>query len=958
MKKHFYLKSLLSLMIMISVSAVYAQKPIAIEKLVLDNGLSVFLHEDHTKAEVFGVVITKAGGKNDPENATGMAHYQEHMLFKGTQTLGTKDWAKEKVHIDKTFELYDQLGATKDEEKRAEIQKQINEESLKAAEYAIPNELSNVINSMGGTNLNAGTGPDNTLYYNAFPPNQIERWLDLYSHRFINPVFRSFQAELEVVYEEKNMYQDMFIFPLIEKFNFNFFKNHPYGQQTLIGTVEDLKNPSLTQMYDFFKTYYVANNMALVISGDFNTREIIPIIKEKFGRWESGQIPEKKIYEEAPFEGREFIEAKMSPIKLAMLGFRTVPNGHPDETALEVCNQILSNGNSTGMLDKLSLDNKILAAQVLPMKYNDHASTIFLVIPKLFGQKLEDAEEMVMAEIEKLKKGEFEEWMIEAVKNQLYKSYVFSMESNQSKALQISNAFGIGVDIDEYLRYPEKVKSITKEEILRVANKYYGDNYLAFHSKMGFPKKDKIEKPGYEALKANTNAKSEYVKAFEEIPVRNQEVTFTDFNKDIKESTIPGGKFYSTKNPVNDIFTYKIKFGVGEFEMPMLKYAAGMIDLAGTEDKTVSEVKNEFSKLGCNYSVYSNNSYLVVSMNGIEKNFEPALKLLNELITKPKLDQSKIDILVDGEKTERKMERTEADNVAEALFNFVKYGMKSPAIDRLSMKEIKALQADSLVKVFKAATQYEKEIHYVGTNPKAKELSLANIQINENAKPSNSPIEMKVNKYDENVIYFVHKKKALQSKIYFFANGKEYKNEDQAEIDAFNSYFGGGFSGLVLQEVREYRSLAYSAGAGYSSPRKEGNNTSFTGYIGTQADKTSEGLEVFHGLVRNMLQKPERMQMISDYLIQSAISKQPGFRNRSEVIQSWKLRGYDQDPTKILLEQYKTLDFNNIVQFWESNIKDVPMVIAIVGNKKSIDMEELEKYGKIVYIKEKSLFSK
>ena len=939
-------------------SQLFAQESIKVEKLVLDNGLTVFLHEDHSKSEIFGVVITKAGGKNDPVDATGMAHYQEHMLFKGTQQLGTTDWEKEKVHIDKTFELYDELGKTKDEEKRKEIQIQINEESLKAAKYAIPNELSNVINSMGGTSLNAGTGPDNTIFYNAFPPNQMERWLDLYSHRFIDPVFRSFQAELEVVYEEKNMYQDMFIFPLIEKFNYNFFKNHPYGQQTLIGTAEDLKNPSLTKMYEFFKTYYVANNMALVLSGDFSTKQVIPIIKEKFGQWKKGELPEKKIYEEKPFNGREFIEAKMSPIKLGMLGFRTVPNGHKDEIALEVCNSILSNSNSTGLLDKLSLDNKLLAAQVLPMKYNDHASTIFLVIPKVIGQKLDDAEKLVLDEVQKVKNGEFEEWMIDAVKNQLYKEYTLSLESNQSKALLIANSFGMGVDIEDYLNYTEKLNKIDKTEILRVANKYYGDNFLAFHSKMGFPKKDKIEKPGYEALKVNTNAKSEYVKHFESIPVSKQEVRFVDFEKDIVSSDIPGAKFYYTENPYNDIFSYRIKFGVGDHELPMLKYAAGMMEMAGTEDMTVSELKNEFSKLGCSYGIYSDDSYVVVEMDGIEKNFEAGLTLLNKLITSPKLEQDKIDILVEGVKTERKMERTEADNVAEALFAYLQYGNKAPTIDRLSKKEIKKLQATDLVAVFKEACTYTAEVHYVGTNKQAKELTQKSISFAANPKPSNSPVELKKKQYNGNTVYFVHKKKAVQSKIYFFGNGKKYTNTDQPEMDAFNTYFGGGFSGLVLQEVREYRSLAYTAGAGYRSPRLAGNNTNFVGYIGTQADKTLEGLEVFHGLVRDMPKKPERMDMISDFLSQSAISRQPHFRNRSETILRWKQKGYQHDPTKDLLAAYKTLDFSNIEQFWEKNIKDMPMVIAIVGNKKRIDMKEIEKYGKVEFIKEKSLFTK
>ena len=341
--------------------------------------------------------------------------------------------------------------------------------------------------------------------------------MEIYSHRFINPVFRSFQAELEVVYEEKNMYSDNFIMPLFEEFNKNFFKQHPYGQQTLIGTVDDLKNPSLTKMYDFFNTYYVANNMVLVLSGDFNIEKTKPLIEEKFGKWKSGDIPEQKKYIEEPFNGRELVVRKMSPVKLGLLGFRTPQNGHEDEIAMEVYNGILSNENSTGLLDKLILDNKMMAVEIFQATYNDYGSTIILIVPKIIGQKLETAETLVLAQLDSLRNGNFDDWMVDAIKTELYKGFQLSFESNEYKAEIFASAFGQNRDINEVLKYPEKIKKITKEDIIRVANKYYGDNYLAFFSKMGFPKKEKIEKPEFEPLVANTNAKSAFTKRFGKI---------------------------------------------------------------------------------------------------------------------------------------------------------------------------------------------------------------------------------------------------------------------------------------------------------------------------------------------------------------------------------------------------------------------------------------------------------
>ncbi|HZJ73197.1 MAG TPA: pitrilysin family protein, partial [Perlabentimonas sp.] len=432
----------------------------------LDNGLTVILNEDHSKPEVFGVVMVKAGGKNDPADATGMAHYMEHMLFKGTQKLGTTNWEKEKPHIDKIFALYDELGKTTDEIKRKDIQTQINEESLKAAEYAIPNELSNLINEMGGSNMNAGTGPDYTVFYNKFPSSQVEKWIDLYAHRFAEPVFRSFQAELEVVYEEKNLYSDQFQTKLLEEFQRHFFKNHPYGQQTLIGTVDDLKNPSLTKMYDFFKTYYVPNNMAVVLSGDFDSNEVMPLIEKNFGKWVQNDIPEARVWNEEPFDGREFHEAKLTPVKMVLLGFRAPSATQEESLVADITLKMLNNSYSTGLLDKLTIDGEILAAQSLSMPYYDHGATIILIIPKIIGQKFDDAESIVMAEIEKLKKGEFDDWMLDAMKKDIYRSHNTSMESNESRALLFADAFTKGQSIEEALSYADKIMKISKDDVV------------------------------------------------------------------------------------------------------------------------------------------------------------------------------------------------------------------------------------------------------------------------------------------------------------------------------------------------------------------------------------------------------------------------------------------------------------------------------------------------------------
>lgn len=934
-------------------------RPIDVEVYQLENGLTVILNEDHNLPQVFGSVIVRAGAKDDPKGATGMAHYQEHMLFKGTETSGTTNWEAEKPHIENIFKLYDDLSQTTDPVERTVIQGKINEESLKANEYAIPNELSNLIKSTGGTSLNAATGADITYFYNAFPPSQVEKWIDLYSHRFEKPVFRSFQAELEVVYEEKNMYSDIFILPLLENFNKHFYKNHPYGQQTTIGTIEDLKNPSLSKMYQFFKTWYVPNNMALIIVGDFDKKLVKPMIAEKFGKWEKKELPERPEYKEEPFNGREFVEVKLSPVKLALLGFRSAPASHPDEIAFKICNAILSNQSQTGLLDKLIQDNKLMSAQVINMQNNDYSASIIFALPKIIGQKLSSAEKLVLAELEKLKTGDFDSSFVENTKMELYREYQLNMEKNQNKSMLFAQAYGRNQTMYELLQYPELLMKVTKNDVMKVAAKYYGDNYLAFYSKMGFPKKKKIDKPGYKPMIANTTASSEYAKKLQNIPETKENLKFFNFEKDVDHIAVSEGmNIYCVKNPVNNVFNLKVKFKIGNKNNPDLKYAADLMNYASPEGMSLDSFKAKIASVGCTYDISGDESYTVIEMTGIESGLKDALALISQLVDKPLLEQSKIEVLYEGEKANRKFELSEPDEVAKALYSFVRYGDKSEFINRLSLSEIKSLQAARMTDAFKFIVNYGAEIHYSGNTDPARLAELFAKAFKTGIQKVETPFVPEINQYTENTVFFVDKKKASQSKVYYLVNGVPFDPKFQADMDAFNLYFGGDFSGLVLQEIREYRSLAYSAGAKFKTPQLKGKEAYFAGYVGTQADKTIEAMGVFDTLIRQMPLKKDRLKMIRQYLMLSSVGDKPDFRNLSEQMVNWKNQGYETDPVQYKREAYENMSFDNILGFYKNYLAGKPVAICIVGDKSRIDTNKLSKFGKLVFVKESSLFSK
>ena len=242
--------------------------------------MQVWLNEDHTRPQVFGAVAVKAGSKDCPN--TGIAHYFEHILFKGTDKIGTADYQSEKPWLDSITAKYDELACTKDIVRRSLIQKDINRLSLQAGEYAIPNEFQTLIQRFGGTQLNAYTSTDETVYHNFFVPQYINQWCELNSERFLSPVFRLFQNELEAVYEEKNRSSDDVFHSAIDDIQRRVFAGTPYAYP-ILGSTESIKNPQLSEMSAFYQRYYVAGNMGLVLCGDIDADTIMPLLERTFG---------------------------------------------------------------------------------------------------------------------------------------------------------------------------------------------------------------------------------------------------------------------------------------------------------------------------------------------------------------------------------------------------------------------------------------------------------------------------------------------------------------------------------------------------------------------------------------------------------------------------------------------------------------------------------------------------
>jgi predicted Zn-dependent peptidase len=931
----------------------------------LPNGLNVFIWEDATVPDVFGMVAVNVGAKEDPDEYTGLAHYLEHMMFKGTEKIGSLDWEKEKNIYEQIIAKYDENAGTADPVQKEVLSKEINKLTIESAKYSLPNEFFNLTQGMAGENPNAATSYDYTVYHSSFPPGEIYKWLELNSERFINPIFRNFQPELETVYEEYNLNQDKQNYREYEHIMNIIFAGHPYSR-SVIGLPEHLKNPQLSRLNEFYRNWYVPENMALILVGNVKTSEILPIIKEKFGRLENRPVPERKSYPENPVKGRKEVSAKLSEYPQVILAFPGIPADSEDDIALSICISILSNSSRTGLIDKLSLDGDLTGGYADAMSLKERGSILVIAIPyydinQRRFESLKSTEKTLLGEIKKLQEGNFEEWLVQSIKNEMIRNFDIQMESHYNKAFKLAESFNYGKKLEDLLNYKDIVASVSIEKIKETAKKYFAHNYHAILLNEGKPAKEKeLEKPPYEPIQPVRGVESEYSKTFRLLPVKYVGDSYANMD-DVKVKQINDrSKLFYTHNPENDIFTLTLKFGIGTEKMPKLDMAASLMNNAGImEQMNAQEVKQEFSNLGasCDYSV--DGSYLYVKMNGFETNLKASCNLLTRQVLLPQLDEKQMNNLKGVHFQQRTIEKKSNSALADALKEYLLYKDKSEYIDRLTVEEIGELTVSNLTGEFQRATDYEAEIHYVGALPieQVYDILSKNLPLKQGEKASSSPeIKEKVN-YTENTVLFLPNSEAKQSTVYFYIAGDNYKKEKDPGIDAFNEYFSGGFSGLVIQEIREYRSMAYTSGGYYIRPQIENKRAFFFGSIGTQADKTSDAIEIYMNLLAGMPQYPDRISNIKNYLKGMATVEKPHVRNVSQTYQNWKLRGYIKSPAETNKDAITGLTFDDIVKFYSDNIKGRPIAIAIVGNPKAIDTKALEKYGKVIKLSASKVFS-
>ena len=932
-----------------------------VRELKLSNGMTVWLNEDHSQPKVFGAVVVKAGAKDCPN--TGIAHYFEHIMFKGTDRMGTTDYAAEKPWLDSISAQYDLLSQTKDEAERNRIQLHINELSLKAADYAIPNEFNRLISKYGGSGLNAGTSYDLTFYHNSFLPQFIEHWCWLNSERLITPVFRGFQGELENVYEEKNRAADG-MGDLQNRIFGAVFKTQPYAYP-ILGSTENLKNPRQSDMAAFYKKYYVASNMCLILCGDITPDASLTALLEKtFGRVQTGPVPERGYSPMPDIQAGERYEIKL-PIPIIgaeALIFKSPTAYEPDADALDLANKLLSNGKA-GLLDSLVNEHQLMMSAATSIGFDDAAGTGVVIIPKVLG-KMKTARERVMEQVKKVMDGHFSEAQMETLKREMVMEAEQELETISARAQKLVMIFTKGKTWQDVLDRIDHIRRLTKADVVAAAKKYYGANYITLAKKYGMPDKETIKQPGYKPVAPkNMDAKSALARQLEQIPVSQTDIRTVDFERDVTIRKISDhvSLFYK-ENPVNDIFTFTLRYKDGSLHTPATDVLAAYLSQLGTDSLKKQQLEQAWQQIGTTMEVVSGDVTFSFNLTGPEAQLVPALKLLSHFLQSAQADDNALSEAKDEDKVSRKGFGKKKDDVVKPVIERILYGQKSAYLTQLSKKEVKALKSEELISLFHELQQYDCELFYCGRQSvdmvaEAAQQTLPLAQCSRKAADTFRPLQQ----YQEPTVYFYNVPKSRQNYVVSYdALGPIPSLEERAKSALWCEYFGGGMSSVLFQNVREFRSLAYTtAGRPYfTSLALHPQETQ--GYItatGTQADKTLEAVATIDSLLRQMPMKEENLEAARQGVMNDIQIEYPTFRKITKYVANEMRDGHTVNPYTALAKLVPGITAHDVVQFHQQRIAgNQNRVWIVIGDKKLTDMKALARFGKVVELKKEEIY--
>ena len=937
-----------------------ANDPMGARIYTLDNGLKIYLSRNTEKPRIQTYIAVRTGSRNDPHETTGLAHYLEHLMFKGTTHFGTSNLKAEQPLLDSIEHRFEVYRTIKDPAARKAYYQQIDSISQLAAKYNIPNEYDKMMSAIGSEGSNAYTSNDVTCYEENIPSNEIDTWAKVQGDRFQNMVIRGFHTELEAVYEEYNINMASDGTKTYTAFLKKLCPSHPYGTQSTIGTQEHLKNPSITNIKNYFHKYYEPNNIAICMSGDLDYDKTVATINKYFGSWKGyGAIDVPQYAPQPVFTTPQDTTVIGQESERLMMGWRFDRGNTLQGDTLDIINNMLWNGNA-GLFD-LDLIQKMKIQDVRtyfePM--HDYSFYLIMAMPKE-GQTLDNVRHLILNDIDKLKKGDFDEKLIKAVMNNYKRHYYEQLDHNDFRADAFVNAFINEIDWRQQVNKIARMEKITKSDIVAFANRYFTDGYACVFKIQGNDTTlKKVEKPHITPIPTNNDKHSEFLEAVVSAKPTPIQPSFVDFKKDLTASTTGKGlPIVYKQNTDNDLFTLSFRIPFGAESNPLISYAAGYLNYLGTSKMTAEEIKQQFYELACDYYISEDVDETTITLTGLNSNMPQALRLLNDLMMNAKPDKDAYTKYLGQIMKNRADSKSDQDENFNRLESYAVYGSYNPMRSIPSEETLKNTDPQSLLDLIKGLPNYKQTVLYYGPST----LNDVSALIGKTVKtpkhfapmPAAKPFkrettdkkEVLLAPYDAPNIYMVQ----------YFNEQHPFSISRLPIVALFNQYFGSGMNAIVFQELREARGLAYSAGARYYTPTKLSDSEHFMTFIICQSDKMMDCITEFNSLLNNTPEREAGFNLAKQSLQKSlASARTTKFAVLERYMEAKKL-GIDVDTRKIVYDALPSMQLSDVIKFAKENIADKTYKYVILGKEENLDMKSLQKIAPITKLSTEDIF--
>ncbi|MEM9458812.1 MAG: insulinase family protein [Myxococcota bacterium] len=918
----------------------------------LSNGMTVYISTERQKPRFSAWIGVRAGSRMDPPDSTGLAHYLEHMLFKGTDEYGTLDPEKEAPHVAEVEALYRKLRTTEDRSARTSILAQIDEQTQAMAQYAVPNELSRMYGTLGVEGINAFTSFERTVYIGDVPSNRLEAWATIEGERFKDPVFRLFLPELEAVYEEKNLSLDNPYRRVREALYQALFPEHPYGTQTTIGKSEHLKNPAYGDMVDYFDRWYVPNNMAVALSGDIDPKTALPVLEATLGTLKPKPVPLPHAGKLPPVPGRVFGQVEADGEESVTLAWHAPPAGHPDEVVFEVMDRVLDD-DRVGLLNvELELTQKVPEAGSYVTTQREAGAYVVWAQARA-DQQPEQIEAMVKEVIGKLRRGEFTDKDVSAVKLQETVSIKRDLEWPGARTSKMMSAFIEHRQWADVVEHDRRFQQVTRDDVIRVANQYLGENFVVVAKRKGKPEFPKLDKPAITPVKIDPSRKSKFARMIETMPASVLEPEWVKTGDHYERRSLPAGDLISAKNDRNDLFSLTYTQKRGYRKEPYLCYALELLELSGAGDDDAESLQKQLYALGTSVWTYCNAETSGLVVNGLDSQLEASLAILDRWLASPRFDAAVLRRLHDNTVSERRDGMDKDWLLTSALNDYAKYGKRSAWLQHPSNRALQKARPAKLRRLITSFLDHEHRTLYFGTRGADAVVSVV-ARGNRHRKIGDTQIR-RYRRVEGPTIVFLHKDGAKANVRFTIPRGP-LPRELRPTARLLSEYLSGNMSALVFQEIRESRGLAYSAYSNYSVGRRPVDDSSLAGFMSTQADKTPEAVQTFLELLRTSEIQSERLQTSKAAVDQEYRSTRIDPRWINRWVMSWDELQEKEDPRPWEWRSIEALTVQDVGKFAEGFV-DAPVIIAIVGDRSRVGLESLKKIGPVEEMAVEDLFS-